>query len=171
MEVNILVAYASTHGSTKEVAEAVVATIRELDLRVDLMPARNVRTLDGYNLVVLGAPLYMFQLHKDALRFLRRYQKPLAGGMPVAIIAGGSIENGDENERQEVRTQLDKQLAKFPWLKPVAVEIIGGRFDPTSLRFPWNLIPALKNKPPIDLRDWAAIHSWAGSLVGNMRTQ
>ena len=42
---------------------------------------------------------------------------------------------------------------------------VGGRFDPAHLRFPWNLIPALKNMPASDLRDWEAIRAWAGSLV------
>lgn len=165
MEINILLAYASTHGSTREVAEAVAATLREYGLAVDLQPARDVHTLEGYYAVVLGAPLYMFHLHKDALRFLARHQKAFSRGLPVAIFAGGPIETGDEKEFQEVRKQLDQELAKFPWLKPVAVEVIGGRFDPARLRFPWNLIPALKQMPPSDLRDWEAIRAWAGCLA------
>jgi menaquinone-dependent protoporphyrinogen oxidase len=107
----------------------------------------------------------MFHLHKDALRFLSRHQKELAGGLPVAIFAGGPIESGGEDESQEVRKQLDREMAKFPWLTPVAIEIVGGRFDPARLRFPWNLIPALKKMPPSDLRDWPAIRAWAASLA------
>jgi menaquinone-dependent protoporphyrinogen oxidase len=51
------------------------------------------------------------------------------------------------------------------WLKPATVEVIGGKFDPQHLRFPWNLIPALKNMPATDFRDWTAIRAWAGSLA------
>jgi menaquinone-dependent protoporphyrinogen oxidase len=169
MEIKILVAYASTHGSTQEVAEAVAATLREHELAVDLQPARNVRSLDGYGAVVLGAPLYMFHLHKDGLRFLSKHKKVLTGGLPIAIFAGGPIETDDGNQWQEVRKQLDQELAKFPWLRPVVVEVIGGRFDPAKLRFPWNLIPALKKMPPSDLRDWAAIHAWADSLAQQLQ--
>ena len=43
-------------------------------------------------------------------------------------------------------------------------EVIGGRFDPSGLHFPYNLIPALKQMPPSDVRDWAAIRAWASSL-------
>ena len=164
MKIKVLLTYASIHGSTQQVAEAIAATLRENELVVDLQPAQNVRTLEGYAAVVLGAPLYMFHLHKDALRFLSRHQKALTRGLPVAIFAGGPIETSDENGWQEVRKQLDQELAKFPWLRPVAVEVVGGRFDPTRLRFPWNLIPALRRMPPSDLRDWAAIRSWASSL-------
>lgn len=168
MEIKVLVAYASTHGSTQEVAEAIAATLREHELTVDLQPMRNVRTLEGYNAVVLGAPLYIFHLHKDALRFLSRYRMALAN-LPVAIFAGGPFGTGDGNEWQEVRKQLDQELAKFLWLKPAAVEIIGGKFDPAKLHFPYRLIPALRQMPPSDLRDWEAIRAWSIGLAVQFR--
>ncbi len=165
METKVLVAFASTNGSTQEVASEVAATLRSQGVAVDLQPARDVRSLAGYNAVVLGAPLYIMHLHKDALGFLSRHRSALSGGLPVAIFAGGPFGKGDESEWQAVRKMLDAELAKFPWLAPVAVEVIGGRFDPTRLRFPWNLVPALKGMPPNDLRDWDAIRDWAKSLV------
>ena len=165
MRVKVLVAFASTHGSTREVAEVVAATLREQGLTVDLQPARDVRTLDGYGAVVLGAPLYMFHLHKDALRFLSRHQQALTGGLPVAVFAGGPFGSGDGSEWQEVRKELDRDLARFPWLRPVSVEVIGGKFDPSRLHLPWNLIPALRHMPYSDLRDWEAIRRWAGTLA------
>jgi len=170
MEKNILVAYASTHGATQEVAEVLAAELRKHGLEVDLQPARDVRILDGYSAVVLGAPLYMFHLHKDALRFLSKHRQTLTGGIPIAIFAGGPFGTPDEKVWQDVRNQLDKELAKFPWLKPAAVEIVGGKFDPAHLHFPWNLIPVLKNSPPTDLRDWTAIRAWADSLAGQFQS-
>ena len=171
MESKVLVAFASTHGSTQEVAEVVAASLRKRGLVVAVQGARKVRSLYGYGTVVLGAPLYMLHLHKDALRFLSRHREALSGGLAVAIFAGGPIasEDGngevDEGAWQDVRKQLDQELGKFPWLKPVAVEVIGGKFDPSRLRFPWNLLPALRNMPPSDLRDWEAIRAWAGRLA------
>lgn len=169
MENKVLLVYASTHGSTQEVAEAIAATLRRHELIVDLMPMRNVRTLEGYNAVVLGAPLYMFHLHKDALRFLSRHQKALSNGLPAALFASGPSGAGDEEEWKTVRKQLDQELAKFPWFRPMAVEVIGGKFDPTRLRLPWNLIPALRKMPATDLRDWAKIGSWANSLAARFQ--
>jgi menaquinone-dependent protoporphyrinogen oxidase len=67
MSASILVAYATRYGSTQEVAEVVVATLRERGLAVDIQPMRQVRTLEGYRTVVLGAPLYKFHWHKDSL--------------------------------------------------------------------------------------------------------
>jgi menaquinone-dependent protoporphyrinogen oxidase len=168
MENKVLIAYASTHGSTEEIAKTVAATIHERGLAVDLQPARKVRTLEGYQAVVLGAPIYLFHMHKDARWFLSKYQKELTGGLPIAIFAGGPIEI-DKNQWEEIRKQLYQELAKFSWLRPVAVEVVGGKFDPTRLHFPWNLIPAMKQMPPSDLRDWTAIRAWAGSLAENLQ--
>ena len=64
-----------------------------------------------------------------------------------------------------MRARLDEELAQFAWLEPGAVQLIGGKFDPKKLRLPWNLLPALKQMPPSDLRDWPAIRTWAGSLA------
>ncbi len=147
MDPKILVTYASTHGSTQEVAEQIAETLREQGQPLELRPAREVRSLDGYSAVVLGAPLYMFHWHRDAQRFLARFRTRLAAGMPVAIFSGGPFGKGDEAEWREVRGEVDKERAKYPWLQPVSVEVIGGKFDPAHLRFPWNLAASLEIHP------------------------
>jgi menaquinone-dependent protoporphyrinogen oxidase len=159
----VLVAYATRHGSTQEVAEAIAETLREKGLEVDLLPAREVGALDKYRAVVLGAPLYMFRWHKDARRFLSRHRQALEQ-RPVAVFALGPFEDKEE-DWQGVREQIDKELSKFEWFKPLAVQVIGGKFDPHTLTFPYNLIPALKQMPVSDIRDWEAIRAWASDLV------
>ena len=68
-----------------------------------------------------------------------------------------------------MRAQLDRELAKFPWLTPVAIEIVGGKFDPATLRFPWKFLPALRQLPASDLRDWTAIRIWASNLAAQLQ--
>src|SRR5512141_581461 len=98
MEEKILVTYASTHGSTQEVAEVVAETLRQGGQTVNLQPVRKVRTLEGYTAVVLGAPIYMFHWHTDVLHFLSQHRKVLTGAVPVAIFTGGPFSTGDEKE-------------------------------------------------------------------------
>ena len=171
MDGKILVAYASKYGSTQEVAEAIAETLRESGFEVDLQPMRKVRTLEGYATVVLGAPLYFGLWHKDALNLLSRNEDALAQ-RPVAIFALGPNSN-DEKEMQGSRAQLDKELAKFPWLTPVVIEVFGGKY-PAKLRFPESLIASLPasplhGMPASDVRDWTAIRAWAGSLVAKLQ--
>ncbi len=163
MSSSVLVAYATNYGSTREVAETIAATLREGGLNVDIQPARQVRTLVPYSAVVLGAPLIMFHWHKDALGFLSRHRQALTE-RPVALYALGPVkEPHDEAEWQSSREQLTKELAKFPWFKPVALEILGGKFDPALLRFPLNVFAG--KAPASDARDWTAIRTWASNLV------
>ena len=157
-----LVAYATVHGSTKEVAEEIAKTLRASGAQADVQALKDVRSLADYDAVVMGAPLYMFRWHKDARRFLSRHSEAL-NDMPVAVFALGPF-NNDEKEFTGAREQLDKALAKFPWLAPAAIAIFGGKFDPAHLRFPYNLIPAMKQMPVTDIRDWDAIRAWAGGL-------
>ncbi len=161
----VLVAYATIHGSTKEVAEAVAEVMREMAFEIDLKPAGEVKSLHGYSAVVIGAPLYMFHLHKDARRFLSHFEKNLKGDLPVYIFAGGPFGPDIEKDRQEVQRNLESEIAKFPWLKPAGIKLIGGRFDPSGLHFPYNLIPAMKKMPPSDLRDWEDIRKWASDIA------
>ena len=166
MSDSILVAYATRYGSTQEVAEAVAETLRESGLEVDLQPMREVRSLEGYGAVVVGAALYMYRWHKDARRFLSRHRKALVE-LPVAVFALGPVKDPrDEEEWQNSRDQLDKELAKHAWLKPVAVEILGGKFDPALLRFPLNVFAG--SEPASDIRDWEAIGAWAGDLADEL---
>ena len=163
MSTSVLVGYATRYGSTQEVAEAVAATLRECGLAVDIQPVREVRTLAGYSAVVLGAPLFMFHWHKDALGFLSRHRQALTE-RPVAIFALGPTHDPyDEKEWQDSRAQLNKELAKFPWFTPVALEMFGGKYDPAYLRFPINLLAG--KEPASDIRDWTTIRAWASNLA------
>ena len=160
----VLVGYATRYGSTQEVAEAIAGTLREAGLAVDLQPLQEVRSLDRYGAVVMGASLYMYRWHKDARQFLSRHRQTLTE-QPVAVFALGPVHDPyDEQEWQDSRAQLEKELAKAPWFNPVAKKVFGGKFDPATLRGAWKLIPARDKLPAGDLRDWDDIAAWARSL-------
>lgn len=158
---SVLVAYATHYGSTREVAEKVAEILAERGIETNVRAAHEVDSLDEYSAVVLGGALYFFRLHKDARRFLSRHRKALMD-RPVAVFGMGPF-NDTEEEFAGARKHLDRALSKKPWLSPVAVEVFGGRFDPTGLRFP-HKNPAMKKIPPADIRDWEAIRAWAETL-------
>jgi menaquinone-dependent protoporphyrinogen oxidase len=159
---SVLVGYATRYGSTEEVAQVVAETLREAGNGVDLQTLRGVRSLANYRAIVLGAPLFMFHWHKDALGFLSHYRGELLN-RPVAVFALGPVHDPhDENEWRDSRAQLAKELAKFPWFKPIAIEMFGGKYDPARLGFPLNKMAG--KEPASDVRDWPAIRAWAMEL-------
>jgi menaquinone-dependent protoporphyrinogen oxidase len=169
MTPSILIAYATSYGSTQEVAQSIAETLRGCGLETDLQPARQVKTLSGYSTIILGAPLYMFRWHPDARQFLARHHTALVS-LPTAIFALGPFHNKEE-ELRSAREQLDKELAKFPWLKPAAIAVFTGKFDPDKLRFPYSLIAPLKKMPASDERDWDAIQAWAREIPEDFQVQ
>ena len=162
----ILVGYATRYGSTQEVAETVAATLCECGLEVDIQPIRKVGTLEKYSGIVLGAPLFMFHWHKDALGFLTRHRRELME-QPVAVFVLGPVHDPhDEKEWEASQSQLDNEIAKYPWFEPIALEMFGGKYDPAKLGFPLNMMTG--KEPASDIRDWVAIHNWSRNLAAKL---
>jgi len=155
---SILLAYASRFGSTQEVAETIAATLREAGLEVDLQPMQEVKPLDRYDAVVLGAAIYNAKWNVVAHQFVSQYQDALTQ-LPVAIFTLGPLSASDAAKRNS-RRQLDSELAKYPWLKPIAVEIFAGKYDPSKpgMGFFDRFLPAR------DVRNWNAIRAWTNVL-------
>jgi menaquinone-dependent protoporphyrinogen oxidase len=155
---SILLAYASRFGSTQEVAESITAALRQSGLEVDIEPMQQVGSIDSYDAVVLGAAIYNARWHPEAHQFLSQHQGALSQ-RPVVIFTLGPLSRSDSAKRNS-RRQLDTDLAKYPWLKPVAVEIFAGKYDPSKpgLGFFERMLPTR------DLRDWDAIRAWANTL-------
>ncbi len=158
----ILVAYASTGGSTREVAEFVATTLHDAGLEVVLKPVTEVPSLEGYGSIILGAPIYNTLLHTDARLFLNR-NKADFGDLKVAVFALGPVGKGDAVAFRHSRAQLDMELKRFPWIQPVALEMFGGKMKATDSGFLLNKI--FKPTPAVDYRDWDAIKAWAEGLV------
>ena len=166
---SVLVTYASSYGSTEEVAQAIASTLRDANLDVELQHMTKVSDPAQYDAVVLGAAIYVGRLHKDARNFLTRHQDALST-RPVAVFSLGPLDEGDmESAREQLRAQLDEHA----WLQPVAAEMFIGAFDPKKLRFPVSLLlklPAspLAKLPAMDNRDWDAIRAWAAALPAQL---
>jgi menaquinone-dependent protoporphyrinogen oxidase len=158
--VNVLVAYASKHGTTREVAESIGTTLGEHGLTVEIEEARRVREIARYDAVVVGGGLYMGKWHADARRLLKRHQEELA--RKSLAVFGMGPDSLDESKVAESRKQLNRALAATPELKPIAVTIFGGALDPKSWRFPFSRLPAF------DARNWDAIRGWAKDLAAKL---
>jgi menaquinone-dependent protoporphyrinogen oxidase len=157
---SVLVAYASKHGTTREVAEFVAHALERHGLTVELEEAGRVETVAHYHAVVVGGGLYMGKWHKDARRLLKRHRAELAG-VSLAVFGMGP-DSLESSKVVESRNQLDRSLAATPELEPVAVAVFGGALTPETWRFPFSKLPAF------DARDWDAIEDWTEEVAARI---
>jgi menaquinone-dependent protoporphyrinogen oxidase len=158
----ILVAYASKHGSTAEIAERIGERLRDAGHDVDVRPAGSIGDLEPYDAVVLGSAVYMARWNRDARRLLTRRSKQLAE-RDVWLFSSGPVgEETDGAERWTTPKLVTKMLPRIGAHEHV---VFGGRV-PTD---PRNFVERamLKNTPPElqDRRDWQEIDNW-GKWIG-----
>ena len=168
MDIQVLVAYASKYGATKEIAEKIGEALRQAGLRADVLPANQVKDLTPYKAVVLGSAVYIGQWRKEASTFLKANEKALAE-RPVWLFSSGPTGEGDPL----VLTQN--------WRFPKGLQPVADRIRPRDIALfhgaanvnKMNAIEKwmLKNvKASVgDFRDWNAIAAWAGTIADTLR--
>lgn len=167
MATKILIGYATRYGSTQEVSEVIASTLREAGFEVDVKLVRDLKSLSVYKAIILGAPLFMFHWHKDVLQFLSKHQKILLDTQVAIFSLGPTHDPYDEQEWRDSWSQLNNELKNYSWLKPVGIEMFGGKYDPDLLKFPLKMMAG--KTPASDIRDWDMIRAWADKLGGKLK--
>ncbi len=117
-----LIAYATRGGTTEDYAKAISVVLRdEFKMQADLVNLRKSRNPDltQYQNIIVGAGIRMFRMHKEGARFLGKKD---FGEKNVGIFLS-SLEPRDEAIKKYVDVILQKNIT----LKPIAVEVFGGR--------------------------------------------
>jgi menaquinone-dependent protoporphyrinogen oxidase len=162
----VLVAYASKHGSTEEIAQAIAERLQAEGLESDCRHAGDVKELDGYGAVVLGSAVYMKRWRHEAKRFLHRHRGDLAR-MPFWIFSSGYVGEAERNAAWEEPAGVVKTVEELGAREHV---VFGGRV-PTD-GGPMARAMA-KGTPPesADRRDWDEIGAWAAGIAGALRVR
>ncbi len=163
MTPRVLVAYATRHGSTGEIAEVIGAALRTDDLFADVRPAGDVGDLSPYPAVIVGSALYLLRWHLDAVAFLHAHERALAS-RDVWLFDSGP---------------LDHSAATRPAVLPGPVQTLadrigirghvtfGGRFDPETAGVVEHLITL--SGAAGDFRDPDRIRAWAREVAAQVK--
>ena len=187
----ILVTYATMAGSTAEVAQVVGEELARSGLQVEVLPLSEVKTLDDYAGVVVGAPMIL-GWHRQARRFLKQHRKSFVQ-IPLAVFALAiSLTQTGETSLNGVPITVDEKLPKAPAkagslsfkeryarlsnyvqpilkaarpAKPVSIGVFGGRMEYGRLKW-WAVlfVMVIIQARAGDLRNWDAIRLWAANL-------
>jgi menaquinone-dependent protoporphyrinogen oxidase len=186
-----LITYATNAGSTAEVAEAIRETLAQSGAEVDVRRVDEVDSVEGYEAVVLGAPM-IAGWHRGAVGFLKRHQGHLSK-VPVALfITCISLTQTGESQVDGVPITVDPDLPKppkqpgklsfreryatpgnylrpvlkrAPTVRPVSVAFFAGKLELFRLNFFQMIFATLVTGGRAgDFRNWEAIRSWAAGL-------
>jgi menaquinone-dependent protoporphyrinogen oxidase len=157
----ILIAYTSRKGSTEEIARAVGAELETAGHSVVVADMKGVTSIEGFQAVVIGAPVYMAQVEKAVPDFVARNREELLK-VPVAAFAVGIAPvNPKVGSVDEI---LGKLRAALGPVKPAAITMFAGVLDLSRMSFFERTVTTLTNVLTGDFRDWEAIRGWARGL-------
>ena len=157
----ILIAYASKCGSTGEVADAIGKTLAQKDLRVDVLPIKEVVDISGYRAIFVGSAIRAGKWLREASDFVSDNRVALQR-VPTAYftVCMTLVEDSPAN-RAKAEGFIEPVRAV---LKPAAEGYFAGKVDPSRLSFVENTMLNAKHVPQGDFRDWNKITGWAQSM-------
>src|ERR1700730_13519726 len=156
----ILVAVASRHGSTHEIADALALELGTAGHDVDVHTIEDSPAVEGYDAAVIGSAVYMGKWLPQAEQFVDRHQAQLAA-MPVWLFSSGPLGSDDPQPTGEP-AHLDQLIGRTG---ARGHRTFVGKLDKGELGFGERLIARAVGAPDGDFRDWAAINVWADEIA------
>jgi menaquinone-dependent protoporphyrinogen oxidase len=156
---NVLVAYASKHGATEEIAEAIADELRRAGHSVDCVSADRVAGLASYDAAVIGSAVYMARWRPDGRRLLKRAAKELTG-RPLWLFSSGPC--GQAEPSWASPPGIEKRARRLGAREHV---VFGGRVPLEPANFVERSIAKKSAPEHRDLRDWDRIRAWAASMA------
>ncbi len=164
MEDTVLVAYASQHGATREIAEAVARVLTRRGQAASVQSAGDVLSLEPYHAVILGSALYEGDWLLDATDFARRFVDRLET-LPVWLFSSGVAGEAPIETMRNWKEHPKLLNTLITYIHPRGSVLFGGRFDPKHLSVgDWWRYPSMRGLEG-DFRDWQKIEAWAESIA------
>ena len=165
----VLIAVASKHGSTREIAEVIAEVLRadslDLDLR-DLREDGEIGEISRYDAVILGSAIYMGQWMSEAKHFAETHRAELAR-VPVWLFSSGPL--GDAN----AQPKPDLALLEAPMgeVKARDHKVFVGKLDPALLGLSEKVMAKFVKAPAGDFRYWVEVREWARGIARELSIQ
>ncbi|MBC8076628.1 MAG: flavodoxin domain-containing protein [Chloroflexales bacterium] len=156
----ILIAIASRHGSTREIAEALAKELCVAGHSVEVQTIDENTAIETPDAVVIGSAIYMGGWLPEAREFVERSWLRLAS-VPTWLFSSGPLGH-DDPQPQGNPAQLDELLATTGAREH---RVFVGKLDKQRLHMGERLITAMVKAPEGDFRDWDAIRAWAHEIA------
>jgi len=168
LEKQVLVAYASKHGATAEIAEKIGQMLRQAGLRADVLSVNHVKDLTPYQTVILGSAVYIGQWRKDAAKFLQTHEALLTQRQ-VWLFSSGPTGKRDSVELRKSWCLPEPLQPIADRIQPNDITVFHGDLNLKKLNFVEKAMIKKVNALPGDFRDWEAITAWAAGIADFLR--
>jgi len=164
--VTVLVAYATKHGSTQQIAETIGAALRLRGLEADVANVGEVEDVARYDAVVLGSAVYVGHWLSNARAFAREHADELAD-RPTWLFSSGPVGHPlrpPDDDAVQIDEIVEETRAKEHRVFP-------GKLDRSELNCcEWALVFALRVKEG-DYRNEGEVSAWAGEIAASLERQ
>ena len=159
----ILVAYASKHGSTEEIAHSIAEQIRAHGFEVNASSIAHVAGVENAEAVIVGSAIYAGSWMQEATAFVRHHAVELSR-RPVWLFSSGPL----GEHIQDVEDQ-PKQISEFrETLQTRDHHVFMGALDPDKLGFAERMMVKAVKAPAGDYRDWDDVRAWADQIARDL---
>jgi len=163
----VLVSAASRHGATAEIARAIGQVLEEHGLAVAVIAPGDVRSLDGYDAVIIGSAVYMGHWLDPAKELVHRLGDALTD-RPVWLFSSGPV----GKPSGKLARSMDQDPADLPALLEATHSRdhrrFAGKLDRRGLSLPQRASLLVFRGLNGDFRDWADIRHWAEGIAGQL---
>jgi menaquinone-dependent protoporphyrinogen oxidase len=151
----VLVAAASKHGATGEIAARIGARLAEHGVDVQVKNLEHVTDISGYDAFVIGSGIYLGTWLKDARRFLDEHADELAQ-RPTWLFASGSIVGDPRvaDDPNALRAGLADRLVELTHAREH--KLFAGKLDTNTLGLFEKIAVGGAHASEGDHRDWQA---------------
>ncbi len=160
----ILVAFASKHGSTKGIAQAIADELDAMGAETDLNEIDESSEVRQYGAVIIGSAVYMGNWLAEAHRFVEENQEKLKG-RPVWLFSSGPLGENDPQPRDNPAHLSELMHATGA----KGHQIFVGKLDKSELGLGERLTVKMVRAPYGDFRDWEAIRAWARDIGNELK--
>ena len=173
---NVLIAYSTWTGTTRQVAEEIAENIAKKNLPVTILPANQVKSVKAYDSVLIGTSIHAGQMTGNFNNFLKRYHDDLATKKICYFVVCFNMIEDNEDNRLQTLNWLEKSTGKYPDIKPVTIGLFAGaaltdspEFNKQNF-FVKKIIESMSKsmnteKGKSDFRDFEKIHAWTEELA------
>ena len=153
----VLVATASRHGATDEIAHVIGEVLADSGLDVSVQPMREVSELEPYDAYVLGSAIYLGNWLREAVSFVDEHHELLAA-RPTWLFSSGPVGDALPADPFDPRGLLELTRARDHCL-------VGGRLDSHALGLRERAVVKLVRAEDGDHREWDTVAAWATAIA------